>query len=74
MLLMLEKRPGKSCSLPKEACFFCCLNGSGSQALTSGLTGAAFEKMEDFFLPLLKTKDILRLCSSEAHFLFFFRF
>ena len=62
MLLMLEKRPEKPCSSTKEACFFCCLNGSSSQALTAGLTGAAFEEMGDFFLPLLKTKDILHWC------------
>ena len=37
-----------------------------SQALTADLTGRAFEKMGDFFLPLLKTKDVLRWCSSEA--------
>jgi len=42
------------------------LNGSSSQTLTADLTCAGFEKMGDFFLPLLKTKDILRWCSSEA--------
>ena len=69
MLLMLEpvKRPEKPFCSPKEDCIFpCWLNGSSSQALTADLTGRAFEKMGDFFLPLLKTKDVLRWCSSEA--------
>jgi len=69
ILLMLKpvKRLEKPCSSAKEACFFsCCLNGSSSQTLTADLTYAGFEKMGDFFLPLLKTKDILRWCSSEA--------
>ena len=70
MLLMFQpvEMPEKPCSSPKEACFFCSLNGrSSSQGLTAGLpTGALFEKMGDLFLSLLKTKDILRWCSSEA--------
>ena len=66
MLLMLEIRPEKPCTLPKEAYFFCRLNGSSSQAFTAGLTGAAFEEMKDLFSPLFKTKNILRWCSSEA--------
>lgn len=65
-LLMLE--PAKSPendSSPKEACFSSlCLNGC--QALSAGLTGAAFDEMWGFFVPLLNTKDILRWCSSEA--------
>ena len=62
MLLMLEKKAREALLFAQRGLLFCCLNRSSSQALTACLTGAAFEEMENFFSPLLKTKGILRWC------------
>ena len=49
--------------LSQRSWLFFCLNGC--HALTA-LTGAAFDELWDFSVPLLNTKDIFRWWSSEA--------